>query len=47
MVGKSPKRFDVPEIVQPFMFVWFQEFHWFVIVVGRIGPIVCLVFYWL
>ena len=25
----SPQNFDFPETVQPFMFLWFEEFSWF------------------
>ena len=44
-VCKPYKNFDFPEAEEPFRFVWFEEFPWFVIFGGRIEPVACLVFY--
>ena len=41
-VCKPPKNFDFPEIVQ---LLGFKIFHEFVIIVGMIEPITCIVFY--
>ena len=44
-VYKPPKNFDFPETGSYVRFVWFEEFHGFVILGGRMVPIVFLVFY--
>ena len=44
-VYKPPKNFDFPETRSYVRFVWFEEFHGFVILGGRMVPIAFLVFY--
>ena len=43
-VYKPPKNFDFPKIDQRFRCVWFEMFHRFIVLGGRIGRISCLVF---